>query len=86
MHGTTVKIKKKVYTALSLKDVCLFIETSKTKVIVYQFHAIIYILRVKCIFQHLFHMFTSFNVANFCSVEQMLYRVFHNVLHDYRHL
>jgi hypothetical protein len=42
------------------------------KVVVCQFRAIIYILRVKCIFQHLLHMFTSFNVADFCSVEQML--------------
>jgi len=43
------------------------------KVIVFQFHGIVYILCVKCIFQDLLHMFTSFNVEDFCSVKQMLY-------------
>jgi len=53
---------------------CLLIcRDSKTKVIVYQLNAIIYILHVKCIFQHLLHMFPSFNVVDFCSVAQMLY-------------
>jgi len=52
---------------------CLLIyRDGKTKVIVFQFHGIIYILCVKCIFQ-LNVMFTSFNVADFCSVEQTLY-------------